>query len=482
MKFKWIRLIVGSIAALALVGGAIAGTAVAVDHINQQPSNDKPQSTPPQPQPEGDKDPITPAISGVTIKLNNSQYTEGETITASAEVTPSGLTGVTYQWSILGSSTPINNKTSSSISFDANKDDNGKKLMVVATYNGKQVKDEVSLVINSKPTPTPGPDSGTTITSVTIHSDYTEYYAGDEIRIISAIAFDSGVDTSAFTYEWHKILGGRDEIVADQIQYEFVTEADEADNGMQIYVNVSYKGNTLKSNVMQFTIHPDDSIDPTPPPAPAPNPQPVPPSPEAGNFDAVDKAPAPDLPVPSGYKDWKGKLPKVDRTLISSNAISDKEKLLTWEKMEMEMVYHARFVLYQSFENNLSQVTYYSKALGPNQWEAIAEGIIAESVTNGNAPLQYLGTARPHPYSANKGDKVKVRFVATNNSWTARFTNGYWSFANKVNQIDLNGRQEYLFQFPSTNIDVSINRKNVANVSGPTPRVYSFVIGRKKPD
>ncbi len=471
---------------------------VAVDKLNDQPSNPQHNNqTPPTNKPESDHKPEIdnkpdepappkPVISGVTISLGStSGYTEGDTITATANVTPNNLTDkVTYEWSISGSSTTINNNKTESINFVANKEDNNRKLKVVATCNGKHVENKVTLTIKSttpspQPAPSPAPSTGS-ITSVSLETDYTEYYEGDEIRILAVSAKNGDIDSNAITYEWHKILNGRDEILTDQTTYEFNSVAAVADNGMQIYVNVSYKGNVTKSNTLDITVLEDDVEEPGPSvPIVPPTSQPEVPSPEE-NFDAVDKAPAPDLVVPAGYKDWKGKLPKVDRSPIGSNAMQDKEKVLTWDKIEMEMVYQARFILFQSFENNFSQITYYSRAIGNNQWEAIAEGILANNVTNGEAPIQCVGTNTRNPYTANSGDRVKVSIIASKGSWKASYTNGSWSFAHITSQIDAQAKSEFLFQLPTMDINVLVNGRNLVNKNLPVPRAYSFVIGRTK--
>lgn len=98
-----------------------------------------------------------PNITSVYITLNNSSIKEGDTVKAYAKVNPSTLTGVTFEWSIWNSNTKINFRGSEA-TFTADKNDNGKDLKVVATYNGHSASYSTKLKISPLSQPEqPGP-------------------------------------------------------------------------------------------------------------------------------------------------------------------------------------------------------------------------------------------------------------------------------------------------------------------------------------
>ncbi len=113
--------------------------------------------TAPQPVPPS-KPEAEPTIQSINIQLNNGgNYVVGDTITATAIITPNTLKNIEYKWSIVDSSTYISNSTSSSISFEAKKEDNSRMLKVVLTHNGNNFQKEVRLNIADKTQPAPQP-------------------------------------------------------------------------------------------------------------------------------------------------------------------------------------------------------------------------------------------------------------------------------------------------------------------------------------
>ena len=156
---SWLLIgVVSSVAAL-FIGTTVTSCAKNLNNIANTPGNNEPIS-PPLPEDNNDHnkpDTSKPSISRVSINIVNNNVVEGQTIHATASVYPSGLSGVKYQWSIDNSSTIIDNSGSDSVTFKAKKEDSGRTLRVVASYNGTNVSDQATLVIKTKPTPNPNP-------------------------------------------------------------------------------------------------------------------------------------------------------------------------------------------------------------------------------------------------------------------------------------------------------------------------------------
>lgn len=91
-------------------------------------------------------------LNDVSINIGNTTFTEGDTIYASAQINPSSLSGVTYNWYIGDQSL---NQHSSSISIPANLSYNKQQLRVEARYNDNTRNSSVMLTVNPRNNPTP---------------------------------------------------------------------------------------------------------------------------------------------------------------------------------------------------------------------------------------------------------------------------------------------------------------------------------------
>ncbi len=105
--------------------------------------------TPPAPTP-----PPTGSIISVFISGLQPSYNEGDMINLRADATFSGITSdmITYEWRIFETSEVIGHDQTLSIA--AKKEYNNKRIQVVASYNGKHVRD-LSDLLQIKFTPTP---------------------------------------------------------------------------------------------------------------------------------------------------------------------------------------------------------------------------------------------------------------------------------------------------------------------------------------
>ncbi len=338
-----------------------------------------------------------------------------------------------------------------------------------------------------EPAPGPQPEDNSTITNVSIKdvNEYgNNYFEGEEITLEAEITSEPGVNQSLITYQWYKSLNGKDIMITENgNQKQLVMIAMPEDTGMNLYVKATYKTTTLTSDKFLINVEPDDQSNPGPSPE-KPDQGNKPPVLNPSDFDTVDKAPAPSITIPSGYTSWKDRLPSITPTPISSNQIGDSTNKLTLEDLEKEMVYQARFVLYQSYENNLSEVTYYSRKINNSSYECVAEGIIKNNVENKEAPIQFGGKTPRNQYSAITGDKIKVTFIVDiAHGWEKAWPVGNWSFTNQVDKMSTTQTSQYLTKFPSTDYKVEINgTTKVSSTTIDVPRAYSFVLGRSKPN
>ncbi len=197
---------------------------------------------------------------------------------------------------------------------------------------------------------------------------------------------------------------------------------------------------------------------------------------EIGQLDAL---PNNLLSTPSGATSWKGKIGMINTNPIGTNAFKDQVKKYTLDDYEKDFVYHARFILYQSFLDNFSEINYYSQKQG-NTITITAEGIIKKEVSS-NFKLQVTGESNSYRLDARAGDKVTIIFNINSNP-TLPFSpidSMDWSFSQDFN-TNSTANSQFGITFPSYSLTVKKNDSILSNISYGHLRTYSFVIGRTK--
>ncbi len=339
------------------------------------------------------------------------------------------------------------------------------------------------------PDPEPGPitppkptPQEPTITEVVIDNSYDEYYVGDQIQIQAFVSPAEGIDSSLVKYEWHIVKNGKDSIDNSQTTFEFLRDATLEDNGLEVYVKVSYKTTTLTSTRITLKVVEDPDGGGEVSPQPLPQPQPVPPP--SVQVSPLDSAPIVNLPTPEGYKSWKGKLKQVNPNgLISETQMNEYLAKMTFAQMEEEFVAQARFVFYQTFEDNFTEINYYSKPLnGGQEYECIIEGIVKDTVNNKKFFLQNVGTSQQSMYSVQAGQKIKLTYIPRQSSFLPPLSAGTfpWSFARNTDLIDRTSKTQYCTNLAGYSAKFEINGSIYKQYSYDVLRGFSFVIARLK--
>ena len=132
---------------------------------------------------------------------------------------------------------------------------------------------------------------------------------------------------------------------------------------------------------------------------------------------ALDVAPRNKIQLPEGAVSYKGQLFKrVGPPRPTSNFDKDNINQMTWSQYRLEMLFQARFLLYQEFsDNNLEEVDYYTLRDKEDGYLTVeAQGILNKDVTLTHS-LQFIniGPSTTNHYrnqTYKKGDVVKMRF------------------------------------------------------------------------
>lgn len=139
-----------------------------------------------------------------------------------------------------------------------------------------------------------------------------------------------------------------------------------------------------------------------------------------GFFNKLETIPNSIIKLPSGAKSFKGKLDQLTPIppVINKNEYKAKVGAMTWEDVVKEMMYQVRFMLYQQYSDNFSEIDYYAYDEVKEEKVTIeAQGVIKNDFTvnhyvtgwddleNGGGPG---GRYNTQTYKA--GDIVKITF------------------------------------------------------------------------
>lgn len=132
---------------------------------------------------------------------------------------------------------------------------------------------------------------------------------------------------------------------------------------------------------------------------------------------ALDVAPRNKIQLPEGAASYKGQLFKrVGPPRPTSDFDKDNINQMTWSQYRLEMLFQARFLLYQEFsDNNLEEVDYYTLRDEEDGYLTVeAQRILNKDVTLTHS-LQFIniGPSTTNHYrnqTYKKGDVVKMRF------------------------------------------------------------------------
>ncbi len=182
-----------------------------------------------------------PQIRSIKINLmGNGLYHEGDKISATAIVDPKELgSKATYEWTIIGSSTPLFNRNTSTVNFDAMSSDSGKYLRVTAWYNGISVSDEIPLSIISNATPP------TAIDKIEINLNNGGSFT--EGQIINAEAIISPNNLSSVSYQWELLNSST--VIENSKSRSISFIAKKEDDGKKLRVTARYNGQAFTQEV-----------------------------------------------------------------------------------------------------------------------------------------------------------------------------------------------------------------------------------------
>lgn len=492
MKYAGIRLVMLGILGLGVTGGVVAGAVIANDKL--QTNNEPKPVVPPPPPPPSTEQPgespevNNPILSSVTINpLSTTSFSVGDSVTLNCNVVSSNIKegDIKFQW--YKNDQPISGANQKSYTFTCALSDNNASFKVKVSYDSLPAKESSSITItvkdNTPPSPPPSADYPGTLSSLTIDDDGAnhQFIEHSEIILDAMPSYTDDLDIDLIQYQWYKqdSAGNKTKLPDQTTQSLEITDATMEYNNVSFYCVATY-GTQVKETEKYLVNIVADTGGSTPSPSPQPEPQPNPqPSPSVD----LDTAPSVNLTTPAGYTSWKGKLKKVDLvTPIGENAINDVFKKITFEDMEKEFVYHARFMMYQTFGDNFSEINYYSKATSTG-YECVCEGIVKETVTNARFFVQDVGTSLKGTYSFQKGQKVKTILSPIRSSFPSSPLSAstmQWSFAKDVDNIDKTSRTQFNTQLSGYSAQVTIDGANYKNWNYDVLRSFYFTLGRLK--
>lgn len=177
----------------------------------------------------------------------------------------------------------------------------------------------------------------------------------------------------------------------------------------------------------------------------------------------LDKQPSVNLTTPTGATPYKGQLEKFllsDIKLTSRNQYSTNLNKLSWDMYKQDLMYLARFELYQMFSDNFSEINYYgTNENNGTSFTAVAEGIIKDNKTENN---YYFQSSESYTEKSNvavsTGDKIKIEITYTGTNYKPTYDapdfnekpedpgySWWWNFSNNCNK-DLNNPKDPLYQ------------------------------------
>ena len=132
---------------------------------------------------------------------------------------------------------------------------------------------------------------------------------------------------------------------------------------------------------------------------------------------ALDIAPRKLINLPEGAVSYKGKLfQRLGKPRLTSDFDRDNINQMSWSQYRLEMLFQARFLLYQEFsDDNLEEVDYYTLRDEEDGYLTVeAQGILNKDITLTHS-LQFIniGPSTTNHYrnqTYKKGDVVKMRF------------------------------------------------------------------------
>lgn len=157
----------------------------------------------------------------------------------------------------------------------------------------------------------------------------------------------------------------------------------------------------------------------------------------------LDSATPVNLPTPTNAKSYKGliqPLPKLQKS--SSENYARSLQSFNWEQYKVEMIYQVRFYMYQIFQDNFSELNYYTIG-GENEgdtFDTVAEGILKTDMLNLYGYLQNYGGTVSFRKSFKAGQKIKLvisQVKENQDGWmpSAAIVSNF-SFANSCSNID----------------------------------------------
>ncbi len=199
--------------------------------------------------------PLTSSIISVAISGLMPSYNEGDMIYLRADARFNGATpsGIDYEWRIYETNETIG--YGQNLNVTAKKEYNGRRIQVVATYDGKYVRDLTGPLQIRYVAPTPS----TSIIGVDITGFNNSYKAGDTIKLTAVPRFSGTTPSAGITYIWI-ILETSQEVGRGQYLNNLVAKPEY--NGKHLQVTAKYSG-TTKSADKLLTVK-SNAVTPTP--------------------------------------------------------------------------------------------------------------------------------------------------------------------------------------------------------------------------
>lgn len=221
--------------------------------------------------------------------------------------------------------------------------------------------------------------------------------------------------------------------------------------------------------------------------------------PDSSYIGKLDSEPIKDLQTPANATSYKGRLETFkisDIKRTTHENYKDAQAKFSWDDYKKELVYHARFGLYQIFSDNFTEINYYTmNEIEGKQLDVVAEGIIKEDKANFSAYVQLVNEAdHAKKYSVHAGDRIKVQFSYKGTKWLPEsFDMGgplsqlevkNFDFAPSCDLINSNSSTILTNTFFSClsstnsiiNIKVTKNGSSLMNLTPQIVAIWSFVI------
>lgn len=221
----------------------------------------------------------------------------------------------------------------------------------------------------------------------------------------------------------------------------------------------------------------------------------------------LDKQPNATLTTPTGATSYKGELEKFllsDIKLTSRNQYSTNLNKLSWDMYKQDLMYLARFELYQMFNDNFSEINYYgTNENNGTSFTAVAEGIIKDNKTENNYYFQSSESyTERRKVDVNTGDRIKIEIAYSGTNFKPTYDTPdfnekptdpnyiwWWNFSDNCNK-DLNNPtdplyqdslfiNQYVNQNSSIHLKISKNDQVIYEATPNKFKMWSFTLRKK---